>query len=92
MASAIMILLWVQNEMSYDRFHAKTDRIYKVYNRDNVNGQLEALGQTPIFFTCHCYCMHGFIWPFSIKHCKQDKRDWHTQSAWRKVSNLILDA
>jgi putative ABC transport system permease protein len=47
MASALLILLWVQNEMSYDRFHANTDRIYKVYNRDNVNGQLEALEQTP---------------------------------------------
>src|SRR5450432_1711915 len=47
MASAMLILLWVQNEISYDRFHAKTDRIYKVYNRDKVNGQLETLEQTP---------------------------------------------
>ena len=47
MASAMLILLWVQNEMSYDRFHVKTDRIYKIYNRDNVNGRLEALEQTP---------------------------------------------
>src|SRR5450432_3260793 len=47
MASAMLILLWVKNEMSYDRFYTKTTRIYKVYNRDNVNGQLEALEQTP---------------------------------------------
>lgn len=34
MASAMLILLWIQNEMSIDRFHAKGDRIYLMYNRD----------------------------------------------------------
>ncbi|PWT94898.1 MAG: ABC transporter permease [Bacteroidetes bacterium] len=38
MASALLILLWVQNEMSFDRFYTKTARIYKIYNRDKVNG------------------------------------------------------
>src|SRR4051812_46626363 len=47
MASAILILLWVQNEMSYDRFYSKTDRIYKLYNRDKVNGELQAIDQSP---------------------------------------------
>ncbi|HXL58713.1 MAG TPA: ABC transporter permease, partial [Chitinophagaceae bacterium] len=47
MASAMLILLWVQNEISYDRFYTKTDRIYKMYNRDKVNGELQALNQTP---------------------------------------------
>ena len=32
MASAILILLWIQNEVSFDRFHAKKDRLYKMYN------------------------------------------------------------
>ncbi|HEY4288300.1 MAG TPA: ABC transporter permease [Puia sp.] len=30
MASSILILLWVQNELSYDRFHANADRIYRI--------------------------------------------------------------
>ena len=30
MASAIIILLWVQNEISYDRFHKNADRLYRV--------------------------------------------------------------
>ena len=47
MASAMLILLWVQNELSYDRFYAKTDRIYKMYNRDKVNGELLAIDQSP---------------------------------------------
>lgn len=47
MASAILILLWIQNEMSHDRFHAKIDRIYTVNNRDVVSGTLMAWSTTP---------------------------------------------
>ena len=47
MASAILILLWIQNEMSHDRFHAKIDRLYTANNRDMVNGKLAAWSTTP---------------------------------------------
>ncbi len=47
MASAVLILLWIQNEVSYDRFHEKKDRLYQVYNRDKFNGELHAWGNTP---------------------------------------------
>lgn len=30
MACSIFILLWVQNELSYDRFHANLDKIYRI--------------------------------------------------------------
>ena len=30
LATGIMLLLWVQNELSYDRFHSKADVIYKI--------------------------------------------------------------
>jgi putative ABC transport system permease protein len=30
MASSLLILLWVRNELSFDRFHAHADRIYRV--------------------------------------------------------------
>src|SRR5215218_5586656 len=30
MASSILILLWVQNELSYDRFHANAPRLYRI--------------------------------------------------------------
>ena len=42
MASAILIFLWIQNEVSHDRFFAKSDRIYQMNNRDMYNGQLYA--------------------------------------------------
>ncbi len=47
MASAILILLWIQNEMSHDRFYEKTDRIYIAANRDIVNGEMMAWNNTP---------------------------------------------
>jgi putative ABC transport system permease protein len=47
MASAILILLWIQNEMSHDKFHAKVDRIYTANNRDKVNGEVWAWSTTP---------------------------------------------
>ncbi|KAA9040959.1 FtsX-like permease family protein [Ginsengibacter hankyongi] len=47
MASAVLILLWIQNEMSHDKFHAKSDRIYTSNNRDKFNGQVFAWSTTP---------------------------------------------
>ncbi|SFT88329.1 ABC-type transport system, involved in lipoprotein release, permease component [Algoriphagus locisalis] len=47
MASAILILLWIQNEVSMDREHSKSDRIYRMYNRDTFSGELWAWGTTP---------------------------------------------
>src|SRR6478735_10815885 len=47
MASAMLILLWIQNEMSHDRFHEKVDRIYTLNNRDKFNGELWAWNTTP---------------------------------------------
>jgi hypothetical protein len=47
MASAMLILLWIQNEMSHDRFHEKIDRLYTMNNRDKFNGALWAWSTTP---------------------------------------------
>ncbi|MEV4887115.1 ABC transporter permease [Chitinophaga ginsengisegetis] len=40
MAAAILILLWIQDERSYDGFHANKDRIYEVWNRVPFEGEL----------------------------------------------------
>jgi ABC-type antimicrobial peptide transport system permease subunit len=47
MASAALILLWIQNELSHDRFHEKVDRLYIMYNRDRFSGQQWAWNSTP---------------------------------------------
>jgi putative ABC transport system permease protein len=47
-AGAMLILLWVQNQLSYDQFHANKERIYQVYNRTIANGEQQAWYSTPI--------------------------------------------
>lgn len=47
MASALLILLWIQNELSIDRSYPKTDRLYLLCNRDTFNGKPWAWDNTP---------------------------------------------
>jgi len=47
MTSAILILLWIQNEVSYDQFHQKKDRIYEAWNRASFDGKLMCWNTTP---------------------------------------------
>jgi len=47
MASAILILLWIQNEISYDRFHANDRRLYEIYSNDTINNSVRSLVNTP---------------------------------------------
>lgn len=48
MGTAILIFLWIENELSMDRFHEKSDRIYVMYNRDkDPSGQSWAWDNTP---------------------------------------------
>jgi ABC-type antimicrobial peptide transport system permease subunit len=47
MASAILIMLWIMHEISYDRFHAKKDRIYEAWNRSKRNGIVQSWSTTP---------------------------------------------
>ena len=42
MASALLIGLWVQYEASYDRWFAKSARIYQLYSRGEYNGKPDA--------------------------------------------------
>ncbi len=47
MASAVLIFLWIQNELSYDRFHENEETVYRMNNRDVFNGELQAWPTTP---------------------------------------------
>ena len=42
MASALLIGLWIQYEVSYDRWYTKTDRIHQLYSREDYNGKPDA--------------------------------------------------
>ena len=47
MASAIVILLWMYNEISYDQFHANKDYLYEAWNRGTFSGKLQCWDNTP---------------------------------------------
>ncbi len=47
MASAILILLWIENEVSYDGFHKNKDRIYEAWNQSKMNGEISSWALTP---------------------------------------------
>jgi ABC-type antimicrobial peptide transport system permease subunit len=47
LTSTILILLWVYDETSYDRFHPKADRIYQVMANVNYDGTIHTWGAAP---------------------------------------------
>ncbi|HTI10520.1 MAG TPA: ABC transporter permease [Puia sp.] len=47
MASAMIILLWVQQMLSYDQFHKNKDRIYMLYNRHKMQNTIDCWPITP---------------------------------------------
>jgi putative ABC transport system permease protein len=46
-AASIMLMLWVQEELSYDTFHSKADHIYKINAKFNNNGTETVWSITP---------------------------------------------
>ena len=47
MAGAVLILLWLQNEISFDKFHKNKDNLYEVYGlTNNTEGKAYAINQT----------------------------------------------
>ncbi|NML23671.1 FtsX-like permease family protein [Pseudoflavitalea sp. G-6-1-2] len=47
MASAILILLWTQHELSFDRFHQDQNQLYKAMNKSKFDGKVQVWGATP---------------------------------------------
>ncbi len=47
MAGALLIAIWLQNMLTMDRFHKKTDQLYVMSNRDTFNGKINVWSYTP---------------------------------------------
>ena len=47
MAVCLLIVLFVQHEVSYDRFHTKADRIYRVLVKEEAGGKPRVHRTTP---------------------------------------------
>lgn len=47
-ASAILILLWVNDEMTYDKFIPKVDRLYQVWVNAEFDGEVNSWNSVPL--------------------------------------------
>lgn len=47
LTGASLLFLWVGREFSYDQFHLDKDRIYKAWNREVQNGEIQCWSKTP---------------------------------------------
>lgn len=47
LACSLLILLWVQNELSIDGYHQNGDRLYKVYEREYYDHKIDGNYDTP---------------------------------------------
>jgi len=47
MACCILIFLWLQGELSYDRFHENADNIYRIIRTTDNSGNISAFATTP---------------------------------------------
>ncbi|HEY4151278.1 MAG TPA: ABC transporter permease [Chitinophagaceae bacterium] len=47
MASAVLIMLWIQNEVGYDRFHEKTGRLFEIWHNDKTDKGLQSSEVSP---------------------------------------------
>ncbi|HMQ84153.1 MAG TPA: ABC transporter permease [Saprospiraceae bacterium] len=48
MAAALLVFLWVNDELSFDNFHQKGDRIHRVLAKWSFAGNSETIGTTPL--------------------------------------------
>jgi putative ABC transport system permease protein len=48
LASAIVLLLWIRNELSFDQFHKNKDRVFLAMTRSPLDGQLVVDHRTPM--------------------------------------------
>ena len=48
LASAIVLLLWIRNEVTFDQFHKNRDRVYEVLSRSATDGHIDVDDVTPM--------------------------------------------
>ena len=47
MAAAILILFWIQHELTFDKYYKDQDRIYQAWNRYEQEGKVNCWTNTP---------------------------------------------
>ncbi|HVW95671.1 MAG TPA: ABC transporter permease [Mucilaginibacter sp.] len=85
LACSILILLWVQNELSIDAWHANGDRLYKVYEREYYDGKIDGNYDTPAILGDEIKRVIPDV-EYAIN--MDDETDSHTFSANKKIIKI----
>ena len=85
MTSAILILLWVQDELSYDKFHEKKNELFQVFMRDANNPDSRAGATVP--FSLAPILKQEF--PGIIEFTRMQQRS-HYESCMLKYDNKVF--
>lgn len=85
LACSLLILLWVQNELSIDAFHANGDRLYKVYEREYYDHKIDGNYDTPALMAYELKKVFPEV-EYAINI--QDENSGHTFRAGNKILKL----
>ncbi|MBX2925849.1 MAG: ABC transporter permease [Chitinophagaceae bacterium] len=86
MASAILILMWIYNEISYDKFHANRDYLYEVWNRGVFDEKLQCWNSTPKILGPTL----KEEYPEIVNIARQESRWFVTKAGEKKISTQAL--
>src|SRR5215213_1126731 len=67
MAVAILIGLWVYDELSYDKYHENYDRIAQVMQRASFNGKTETQIANPALMGPEIRAKHGSDFKYVVQ-------------------------
>src|SRR6202012_485552 len=85
LACSLLILLWVQNELSVDAYHVNGDRLYKVYEREYYDHKIDGNYDTPAPMAEE---LKKVIPEIQYATSMQDGNDDHTFRAGNKTIKL----
>ena len=51
LSAALLIYLWISDELSVDRYHENDDRLYQVMYHEKTGSEIKTTGQTPYFLS-----------------------------------------
>lgn len=87
LACCLIIMLWVQDELSYESFIPNRDRLYRVVNEVEFAGQTGALARTPLSLAPALKSEYPEItgstrfWPEDMTLASEEK-EFHEKGGW----------
>lgn len=82
---SLLILLWVQSELSIDAYHVNGSRLYKVYEREHYDHKIEGNYDTPALLARE---LKKTLPAIQYAVSMQDENDIHTFKAGNKVLKM----